>query len=209
VSFPRRLAFALERWPLADARVLDVGCAYGHCLVHFGAGSVGVDNVPEHVEFCRALGLEALLLDVEQGLDGAVADGAFDYAWVSDVVEHLDAPRLLLRRVRPKLRPDGRLLLFVTVLPRSRLARAALRRRHLNPFDAVAHHYQFTYETARFLLERAGFRVERVEAPPLPRAAAGLEAQAPRLYLEARPDAEAERLASEAERRNKPDPSIE
>ena len=50
---PRRLEAALARWPLGDARVLDVGCSYGHCLVHFGPGSVGLDTNPEHVEFCR------------------------------------------------------------------------------------------------------------------------------------------------------------
>jgi SAM-dependent methyltransferase len=202
---PRRLGFALERWPLAESAVLDVGCSMGQCLVHFGPGSLGVDNAAPHVAFCRALGLDALQLDVERGLD-AVPDAAFDYAWVSDIVEHLDAPRLLLRRVAPKLRPDGRLLLFLTTLPRSRVVRAALRRRHLNPFDAQAHHYQFTYETARYLVEQAGYRIEAVEVPPY-RAAAGagrvVRAHAPRIFLEARRDEETERAVLVAERKNK------
>ncbi len=196
---PRRLEVALERWPLRNARVLDVGCSYGHCLVQFGPGSVGVDTNPEHVEFCRSLGLDARLLDVDTGLD-ELADGVFDFLWVSDVVEHLDSPRLLLRRLRPKLAPDGRLLVFMTVLPRSRVLRWALRRRGANPFDSGAHHYQFTYETARYVVERAGYRIESAFAPPVPEF---LIAHAPRIFLDASVDEGSERIAAAAERKNK------
>src|SRR5581483_10669516 len=140
---PRRLVRALRHWPLDTMRVLDVGCSYGHCLVHFGPGSVGIDNVPEHVEFCRMLGLDAQLGDVESGLD-RLADESFEAVWVSDILEHLDAPRLLLRRLAPKLAPGGLLVLYLTVLPRSRLARAVFRGRGF--FDADVHHYQFTVE---------------------------------------------------------------
>jgi SAM-dependent methyltransferase len=197
---PRRLELALRRWPLGSSRVLDVGCSYGHCLVHFGPGSVGVDTNPEYVEFCRALGLDARLLDVDQGLD-ELPDAGFDFLWVSDVIEHLDSPRLLLRRLRPKLALGGRLLVFLTILPRSLLLRAALRRRGANPFDSGAHHYQFTYETARYLVERAGYRIESGYAPPVP---GPLIAHAPRLFLEASVDEGAGLAAAAAEHKNKP-----
>lgn len=202
---PKRLAFALERWPLATSAVLDVGCAHGHCLARFGPGSVGVDNVSEHVEICRTLGLEAILADANDGL-ASCPDSSFDYAWVSDIVEHLDAPRLVLRGIASKLRPEGALLLFVTTLPQSRLVRRALRRAHVDPFDAEAHHYQFTYDTARYVLERSGFRVMSVHVPGvpgIPMISALARRHAPRLFLEARPSAEAQRLARAAEQRNR------
>ncbi|MDX6503760.1 MAG: hypothetical protein QOE29_885 [Gaiellaceae bacterium] len=201
-AVPRRLRFALARWPLDRLQVLDVGCSYGHCLVHFGPGSVGIDNVEEHVEFCRGLGLDARRVDVDA--DGGLADlpdGAFDVVWVSDILEHLDAPRLLLRRLRPKLKPEGRLILFVTTLPRNRLFRRVLRARGIAPFEAEAHHYQYTLDTVRYLVERAGYVVDEVAVPQLPRL---LGAQAPRLYLAARPDERAEAVARSAEARNKP-----
>jgi SAM-dependent methyltransferase len=201
-SFPRRLAFALERWPLDRGQVLDVGCSWGHCLVQFGPGSVGIDSARSHVEFCRALGLEARVGDANTGID--VPDGTFDFAWVSDVIEHLDAPRRLLRFVAPKLKPDGRLILFVSVVPSGRLARAALRRRGVHPFDAEAHHYQFTYETARYMVERSGYAVEDVVVPFGPQMLAStLRRVTPRLYLAARPDPAAAAIASTAEARNR------
>jgi SAM-dependent methyltransferase len=202
-SFPRRLAFALERWPLDRSRVLDIGCSWGHCLVQFGPGSVGIDSARAHVEFCRALGLDAREADANAGVD--LPAGTFDFLWVSDVIEHLDAPRLLLRSVAPTLKPDGRLILFLSVLPRSRLARAAARRRPgLHPFDAEAHHYQFTAETARYMVERAGYAVEDVVVPVGPAALApALRALTPRLYLAARPDPAAAAPAARAESRNR------
>lgn len=207
-SIPYRLASALEAWPLGCSAVLDVGCSYGHCLIHFGPGSVGIDNSPEHVDFCRSLGLDARLVDVDQGL-GAVPDGAFDFVWVSDIVEHLDAPRLLLRRLQPKLKPEGRLLLYVSALPRSRLARTVFRRLGIVSYEAGTHYYQFTHETVRFLLERAGYRVGAVTVPRLSgryRPLAGLlRPYAPTLILEATIDEQAERRTREAELKNKPD----
>jgi SAM-dependent methyltransferase len=201
-ALPRRLAFALERWPLDRARVLDIGCSWGHCLVHFGDGSVGIDSAVAHVEFCRALGLDARVADANAGID--VPDHAFDYIWVSDVIEHLDAPRLLLRSVAPKLKADGRLILFLSVLPQSRLARAALRRKGIRPFDADAHHHQFTCDTAKYMVERAGYAVEGVAVPFGGHALAPLlRVATPRLYIEARPDPAAEAAAAAAEVRNR------
>jgi SAM-dependent methyltransferase len=197
-TLPRRLQRALEHWPLAEQRVLDVGCSFGHCLVHFGPGSVGLDNVPEHVAFCRSLGLDARLADVEDGA-AELEDASFDAIWVSDILEHLDAPRLLIRRLAPKLKPSGRLVLYMTVLPRSRLARRAFAGRGF--FDADVHHYQFTLETARYLVERAGYAVEEVVPHTVPRV---LAAFAPTVFIAARPDADAAARAREAEGRNRP-----
>jgi SAM-dependent methyltransferase len=205
-AIPNRLAFALGHWPLATSRVLDVGCSYGNTLAFFGRGSVGVDNMREHVEFCQALGLEAVELDVDESL-GALPDAGFDFIWVSDILEHLDAPRLLLRRLAAKLRPGGRLLVYMTSLPRSRVVRALLRRRGPVAFDAQTHYYQFTRETAEFIVERAGYRVTHVAVPLLDGRLRALtpfgRQQAPTLILEATPDAETLRLTEEAERKNK------
>jgi SAM-dependent methyltransferase len=200
---PNRLAFGLERWELGDKAVLDVGCSYGYCLAHFGPGSVGIENHPGPVEFCRALGLDARLLDVDEGVAGAVPDASFDAIWLSDLLEHLDAPRLVLRDLAPKLKPGGKLLVYITSLPRSRVARIILRRRQLEPYAAGAHHYQFTEETARYLVERAGYRVEDVEVPFFGRFGKVLRAHSPRLFLVATPDEAMRAVLEHAEERNK------
>lgn len=212
-GIPNKLTFALERWPLATSRVLDVGCAYGHCLAHFGPGSLGIDNRPEQVAFCRAIGMDVLEFDVDAGTDD-IPDAAFDYVWVSDIIEHLDCPRLLLRRLARKLAPDGRLLVYIATRPRGRLAvqasRYLFRFRHQDatPYEAGTHYYQFTRETASYLLERAGYRVEHIAVPMLrgshPTLNRVLAGSSPTLIIEARRDPAAERATALAEAENKP-----
>ena len=89
-----RVSFALDRWPLEQAAVLDVGCGYGNALLHFGEGSLGIDNSREAVDFCREAGLTAIQADMERDDLDAVPDGSFDFVWVSDVLEHTDRNRL-------------------------------------------------------------------------------------------------------------------
>jgi SAM-dependent methyltransferase len=160
---PHRLVSALKEWPLEQAAVLDVGSSYGTCLIHFGPGSVGMDNDDEGVTFTQALGLDAVLADLEDPEQlGRIPDGVFDYLWVSDVLEHLEAPRLVLRRLSTKLKPGGSLLLQTSVLPRYRPVRRLLRRIGEHPFDAEVHYHQWTTDTVAHLLRRAGYRPARV-----------------------------------------------
>lgn len=195
-ELPRRVGLALERWPeLAHSAVLDVGCSYGHCLAHFGPGSIGIDSNAQHVSFCRAIGLDARVVEAHGRL--GLEPGSFDALWVCDVVEHLVGPHEALRGLRPLLRPGGKLIVYLTLAPSSRLVRRALRRFDTG-FEAHAHHYQFTYETAVYLVERAGYRVTAaVPATRLPRR------MTTRIYLEATPDDAMEKIAARAELRNR------
>lgn len=205
---PHRVAFALARWPgLRTGRVLDVGAGYATCLVHFGPGSIGIDNSPEAVEFMRSIGLEAKLIDVDEDALEPLQDVAFDWLWVSDILEHLEAPRLLLRRLRPKLRAGGKLLVHTSVLPRSRAARSAWRRAGRAPFDAHAHYHQFTVEGMEHLLRRAGYSPVATVVP-VPSRYARLGAAVPtalagRVMIEAVPDASLEAEVIRFERKNK------
>lgn len=196
LQVPRRLRFALDRWPeLHDEAVLDVGCSFGQCLAHFGPGSLGIDSNPEHVAFCEALGLDATVIDAHA--PDELGTERFDTLWVCDVVEHLVGPHEVLRSLRPAIKPGGRLILYLTVAPSNRAAKALMRRVD-SSFEAQAHHYQFTYDTAVYLVERAGYRV--VAAIPRARLPKRLTT---RVYLEAVPDEAAERIAARAELRNR------
>jgi len=53
---PLRTQYAIERFHVDEARVLDVGCAFGTSLFHFGKGSVGLDNNPDASRSARRSG---------------------------------------------------------------------------------------------------------------------------------------------------------
>jgi SAM-dependent methyltransferase len=202
---PLRTAYAVERYPLATSKVLDVGCSYGTSLFRFGPGSVGLDNNAEAVAFCAGIGLDARRTDVESAID--VPAAAFDYIWLSDILEHIEAPRLLLRRLAPLVVQGGRLLLQTSVVPSSAIARRLLRAHRRQPFDADVHYHQWTRHTMAHLLERAGWRVVRagVLTPPrLSRFEAFIHpAIAPRLLIEAVVDPKLVAVVNRSEARNR------
>jgi SAM-dependent methyltransferase len=201
---PLRTQYALEQFPLDSASVLDVGCSCGTSLAHFGPGSLGLDNNPEAVTFCEALGLDAEEVDVDTDFD--LGGRMFDYIWVSDILEHLEAPRLLLRRLLVAVKPTGKLLLQTSVLP-AWLPRRVLRSRGKQPFDADVHYHQWTQETMTHLLARAGYRVQRVLVPRPPSweklTPVLRPAFAPRLVFEAAPDEVLLRTVERSEKRNR------
>jgi SAM-dependent methyltransferase len=201
---PLRTQYALATFPVGDAAVLDVGCSYGTSLAHFGKGSMGLDNSPEAVKFCEALGLEVGEVNVDEDFD--LGGRTFDYIWVSDILEHLEAPRLLLRRLGHALAPTGKLLLQTSVLP-SPFARRVLRARRKQPFDADVHYHQWTRQTMSHLLARAGYLVERVVVPAPPSLSAMSfflrPAFAPRLIFVASLDQAILRTVERSENRNR------
>jgi SAM-dependent methyltransferase len=197
---PQRLDAALAHWPLDRAQVLDVGCGYGTCLIHFGPGSVGIDNGPEECAFVRSLGLGVWQMDVDE--DEIPADWSpFEYVWVSDMLEHLEAPRRFLRRLHPRV--GGSLLLQVSVLPglTKHLYRHVLGE---TPFDADVHYHQWTYQTIQHLLARAGFRpVKIVPALPVKYRKIPMPVRwASRLIIEAKPDKQLLKEADHSADRN-------
>lgn len=203
-SVPLRTQYALAKFPLETSAVLDVGCGPGTSLAHFGRGSMGIDNNADAVEFCNAVGLEARLVDVDHPFD--LGQRQFEYLWVSDILEHLEAPRLVLRQLMTALKPSGKLLLQTSALP-SPLARRVLRAQRKQPFDADVHYHQWTRQTMSHLLARAGYRVERVLVPHPP-SLAGVSlllrpAVAPRLVFVAAPDAVLLRTVERSEARNR------
>jgi len=107
-----------RRLPLADLRLLDLGCGNGQevtaPLGALGSHVLGVDLHRESLDYAQSrvrlpnvrfrLGDERCLTEYP---------GAFDMVVLSDVLEHVHRPDRLLNAVRGSLRPEGRLVLSV------------------------------------------------------------------------------------------------
>ena len=168
IYFPR----AIIRERIAKgARVLDIGCAFGYflkCCDAYRLETYGVDISDYAIQQAREITKAKLLNhDVNGGL-AMFVDNFFDLITIFDTIEHLASPYNLLKEVHRVLRPEGKMIITVDNL--HAIARI-WKRGKWQGFREETHLYLFTPSSLKFLLERSGFEVTRLETPfnPLPK----------------------------------------
>lgn len=155
-------------------RVLDVGCSSGYLarpLAERGNTIVGLELDPEAAraaeEFCELV----LVGDVET-MDLPFEPGSFDVVLGGDVIEHLRDPAATLTRLRPLLRPGGRVVLSTPNVANWAIRLSLLSGRWRYTDRGIldrSHTHLFTRATLAETLERAGYRVERIDfSVPVP-----------------------------------------
>lgn len=155
---PIKLALPLKKYNLNNKKVLDIGSAWGEFLIHFGSGSKGIEVLPESIEFSRAIGLDVSEYNFEDEWREEL--GSYDAVWCSNVLEHVVAPHLLLRRFHEALKSDGLIFIRVPIIPSNwlylKLNKLLL---GFSGYEAVQHINAFTRRTIEFTIERAGFKI--------------------------------------------------
>jgi 2-polyprenyl-3-methyl-5-hydroxy-6-metoxy-1,4-benzoquinol methylase len=155
--------------------VLDVGCSSGYLaapLAAAGARVVGLELDPDAAEEARAYCAEVLVGDVE-GMALPFEPASFDAVVCGDLVEHLRDPEMTLARLRPLLRPGGRLVLSTPNVANwaMRLSLLVGRWRYTDRgiLDRT-HAHLFTRKTLAEAVDAAGYRVIELDhTAPVPR----------------------------------------
>lgn len=145
-------------------RILDVGCGEGRFLQvlrDFGDARwelVGVDFDPAAVERCRARGFTAYAKRVE---DMAAEEGTFDCVIMLQLIEHVEDPVVIAKRVFSLLRPGG---IFVVETPNlAGWDYALFRKRWWGHYHFPRHFHLFSRESLERMLKEAGFAIDRAE----------------------------------------------
>ncbi len=154
----------LGRWLRPGARVMEVGCSYGHFLCEARASGYRVEGLEpsqHQVRFAQdQLGLES----VERGtIDDLPQDGRLDLLAMFHVIEHLRDPQRAFTLLAQAVRPGG--LVWLDLPNALRL-----------PCDAIEHHYivaahhlyTFTPRVLAAMAARAGFETLYLAEDPLP-----------------------------------------
>ena len=146
-------------------RILDVGCGDGRflgLLRDFGSPEwelVGIDLDAEAVARCRARGFEAHVGRVEDFEDPGTG---FDAVIMLQLIEHVEDPVAICRRVNALLRPGG---CFVVETPNlAGIDYRLFRRSWWGHYHFPRHWNLFSSASLRRMLEESGFRVERSES---------------------------------------------
>lgn len=155
---PLKLTLPFQKYNLGQKKVLDIGSAWGEFLIHFGPGSKGLEVLPESVKFSKAIGLNVAEYNFED--EWREEGESFDAVWCSNVLEHVVAPHLLLKRFHDTLKPNGLVFIRVPTVPSNWLY-IKLNRLLLGflGYEAVQHINAFTRRTIEFTIERAGFKI--------------------------------------------------
>jgi 2-polyprenyl-3-methyl-5-hydroxy-6-metoxy-1,4-benzoquinol methylase len=151
------------------AHILEIGCSNGATgVAALKAGKcahyAGIELMDEAAEKARQVLSQVWVGNVET-MDFAMPDASLDAVILSEVLEHLAWPDQVLRRLRPKLKPNALLLASSPNIAHWKVLRELAAGR----FDATdigtmdrTHLRWFTPGSYRRLFEDAGYRVERV-----------------------------------------------
>jgi SAM-dependent methyltransferase len=140
-------------------RVLDIGCATGALLAEFrdrGWQTCGAEISTPQAEYAR----RERGLDIREGPleENHFSAGEFDLVLASHLIEHLNDPASFVKEVFRILDGEGR---FIVTTPnidglQSRLLKGRWR-------SAIFDHlYLFSIKTLPALLEKTGFRIEKI-----------------------------------------------
>lgn len=159
-------------------RALDVGCSSGYLarrLAERGASVVGIDVDKQAVEEAREVCEQVLTGDVET-MELPFPKQSFDVVLCGDVIEHLRDPEAFLVRVRPLLRPGGRLVLATPNVANWAMRLGLLGGRWRYTERGIldrTHTHLFTKRSLVQTLERAGYRIVEFDVTaPVPRVGA-------------------------------------
>jgi SAM-dependent methyltransferase len=143
----------------AGSSVLEVGAGDGKLVAAMRAAGLdarGIDPSPAACAAAGELGVEVANVGVDEA---AVEPGALDAVVAWHALEHLDAPVESLRRIHSWLRPGG---VLVVAVPNLASLQAQIGGDRWFHQDVPRHRVHLTPAGATALIERGGYRVERV-----------------------------------------------
>lgn len=153
-----------------DQKVLDVGAATGYVdkhMVQRGCRVTGLEMNPEAARLAERYCERVIVGDIETlDLDRELVEAPFDVIVFGDVLEHLKDPVGTLRRLRPFLQPEGRVVASIPNIAhgsvRLALLQGKFQYRPLGLLDNT-HLRFFTRESVEQLFNEAGFLVGDLE----------------------------------------------
>ncbi|GIW68453.1 MAG: hypothetical protein KatS3mg099_401 [Candidatus Parcubacteria bacterium] len=153
----RTFARIVQRYHLAEKRVLDIGCGFGEYMQRFGTGSVGITTTPEEVAYGALVGRDIRLGNAEKLEEVLSPSERFDAFWANNIFEHLLSPHAFLVSLKRWAHPNALLILGTPMIPSPKFL---LRLKRFRGALASPHINFFTRHTYRLTVERAGWRVE-------------------------------------------------
>lgn len=153
----------------SGAKILDVGCASGYLareLKEKKCTVVGIEINKEMAAMASNYCDKVIVTDVEEAVELPIPEKEFDFIILSDVLEHLRRPDLVITKLKRYLAPDG---LVIASIPN--VARIEIRiKLLLGRFDyqdsgimSKGHLRFFTLKTAKDMFKSTGYKIIQID----------------------------------------------
>jgi len=168
IYFPRSV---LKEKIQPKSKVLDIGCAFGYFLKlcdDYNLETYGLDISEYAIRKAKKTTKAKLYLkDINDGLE-IFSDGFFDLVTLFDIIEHVKNPCSLLTEVHRILKHGAKM---VITTPNINAIAKVLKGSQWVGFSDPSHLYLFTPDSLKFLVEKNGFMVTKLETffHPLPK----------------------------------------
>ena len=155
--------------------VLDVGCSSGYLATPLAAAGVRVSGIeldPDAAAEARGSCAGGVLVGDVESMELPFEPASFDAIVCGDLVEHLRDPESTLARLRPLLRPNGRLVLSTPNVANWAMRLSLLGGRWRYTERGIldrTHAHLFTRKTLTETVDAAGYRVVELDhTAPVP-----------------------------------------
>jgi methionine biosynthesis protein MetW len=156
----------------ANSRVLEIGCATGYMSEYLikekGCQVLGIEPVAEQAYAAIARGIDVKIgtvdsLNIQTYLDQEVKlHGPFDVLFMSQVIEHIAEPEVILKRMKDWLSPTGVLIISTCNIAhwkcRFRLLGGEWKYEEYGVFDKT-HLRFFTIKSFKEMLSHCGYSI--------------------------------------------------
>lgn len=168
-NFSNVSALLSRRFP-GKGKILDIGCGYGHfikIMENYGWTASGIEPSSRTIRYAKSKGLNVFETTIE---DAVFPESSFEAVTAFYVLEHLFEPLSVLKKIHAMLKPRGVVVLRIPhTTPIVKLL--GLFNIKNNLYDLPFHMYDFSPNTIRLLLGKAGFSSIRIipGSPTIPR----------------------------------------
>lgn len=152
---------ANKKYKLTDRSICDAGCGFGMNLAFYNSDSYGIEISSYEYNFAKSIGLKVYNRDMVK--DDLSDLPKVDSVWSCAVLEHVESPHIMLRKMWGLLKNDGLLLMYVPNIPMFTWLRyLPYLGKHFRGYLHGDHINAFTPKTIKFFCERAGFKTIEV-----------------------------------------------
>jgi len=164
-------------------KILDIGCGNGRYTIKFAKHSketIGIDLIKSRINYARSRKFKNVKFEIMNALKTDFKEKTFDCIIAADLLEHVKNPNSLLKEVKRILRYNGDFIFStpngnrVTSLLRKFIGRERkfpIKVGFMMPDKLQTHgdyHYnEFSYDKLKELLNKNGFRIEKVYGVPI------------------------------------------